>query len=315
MSNKEQVLNWIKHDRSLTGARNIYNKLPNKSLSYLASLNRIRSTEANLKQVGYQLCKKVGINEHQLNALWQNRVTPEKVAISSDETTKVVVLGEKSLAERLLEFKAEDTEWQDIQKLASDVSDYMGREAEGRNKEALLAFIKEGRERVIGALEVPVQVRQAVKLREQFPFLREKDCPDVLKLMVNDLITAYENYKEGRKKLFDSMTQEEEALLAKEIVDNFIENKQVFAELEHYAKSGQILGEHPIFEEQKIKEELEQLSADELSKKSNALRKNISTNRKKAEEAEDAEKKAEYEAKVESYLWQEEYVKELLQKK
>ena len=314
MSHKQKVLDWIKHDRSLTGARNLYNSLPNKSLSFLASLNRIRSTEANVKQVGYQLCKAVGMNEHQLNALWQNKVVP--VQESRKEEKEVMDSGdEKPLAEKLLEFKAEDAEWQDIQKLASDVSDYVGREAKGRNKKALLAFIAEGRSRVIEALEVPVQVRQAVKLREQFPFLREKDCPDVLKLLVNDLITAYENYKEGRKKLFDSMTQEEEALLAKEIVENFIENKQAFAELEHYAQSGQILGEHPIFEEQKIKAELEELSADELSKKSNALRKNISTNRKKAEEAEDPEAKAGYEEKVADYLWQEEYVKELLKKK
>ena len=314
MSNKQKVLNWIKHDRSLTGAKNIYNSLPNKSLSFLASLNRIRATDANVKQVGYQICKAVGINEHQLNALWQNKVVPVKEEVEISEDLKPTQ--EKlSLTDRLLAFDAESADWQDIQSLASDLSDYSGKEAEGRKKVDLLQFISWGRERLIEALEVPVQVRQAVKLRDQFPFLREKDCPDVLKLLVNDLITAYENYKEGRKKLFDSMTQEEESILAKDIVENFIENKQAFAELEHYAKSGQILGAHPIFEEQKIKAELEELSADELSKKSNALRKNISINRKKTEEAEDAEKKAEYEAKVESYLWQEEYVKELLKKK
>lgn len=314
MSNKQKVLNWIKHDRSLTGAKNIYNSLPNKSLSFLASLNRIRATDANVKQVGYQICKAVGINEHQLNALWQNKVVPVKEEVEISEDLKPTQ-EELSLTDRLLAFDAESADWQDIQSLASDLSDYSGKEAEGRKKVDLLQFISWGRERLIEALEVPVQVRQAVKLRDQFPFLREKDCPDVLKLLVNDLITAYENYKEGRKKLFDSMTQEEEAILAKDIVENFIENKQAFAELEHYAKSGQILGEHPIFEEQKIQAELAELSAEELNKKHNALRKNISTNKKKAEEAEDAEKRAEYESAVESYTWQLEYVKELLKKK
>ena len=315
MSNKQKVIDYIKHDRTLTGARNLYNTLPNKSLSFLASINRLRAIEANVKHVAYQLCKAVGIPERQMLALWQNKVEPVSSEEEKDETRVVDLNPQKSVAERVLEFNAENAEWQDIQILAADLSDYSGKEADGRTKKDLLSFISAGREKLIGALDVPVQVKQSVKLREQFPFLKQKDCPDVLKLLVNDLITAYENYKSGREKLFESMTQEEEAILARDIVDNFIENKQAFAELEHYAKTGQILAEHPIFEEQKIKAKLDKLSAEELSKKAGALRKNISTNRKKAEEAEDAEAKAGYEEKVAFYLWQEEYVKELLKKK
>ena len=315
MSNKQKVLDYIKHDRTLTTARNIYNSLPNKSLSFLASINRLRATEANIKHVTYQLCKAVGIPERQMLALWQNKVTPAK----TKKETKVVNLGpkEESLTDRLLAFDAEKADWSDIQALAADVSEATDRKADGRTKDALLSFIQQEREIAIAELakEVPPQVKQSIKIREHFPFLRQKDCPEVLKLLVNDLITAYENYKEGREKLFDAMTQEEEAILAGDIVDNFIENKQAFAELEHYSETGHLLGEHPIFEERKIKEDLEALSAEELNKKYNALRKNISTNGKKAEEAEDAEKKAEYEAAVENYTWQLEYVKELLKKK
>lgn len=315
MSNKQKVLDYIKHDRSLTGARNIYNSLPNKSLSFLASINRLRATDSNIKQVAYQLCKAVGIPERQMLALWQNKVVPAK----AEKETKVVKLEpkEETLADKILAFDPEKAEWGDIQSLAADISDETEREAEGRKKVDLLAFIQAEKENVLSeiAKEIPVQVKQSIKIREQFPFLRKKDCPEVLKLLVNDLITAYETYKEGRTKLFDSMTQKEEAILAGDIVENFIENKQAFAELEHYAKTGQLLGEHPIFEERKIKEDLEKLSGEELSKKSNALRKNVSTNKKKAEEAEEAEKKAEYEEKVAFYQWQEEYVKELLKKK
>lgn len=318
MSNQQKVIDFVKHDRTLTGARNLYNSLPNKSLSFHASINRMRDTDDNIKKVCYQLFKAVGLQERQMLALWGNKVVPrpeeeEKVR----EVTIVVGGGIPSLAERLLGFQEELAEWKDIQILASDVSDDLGKEADGRKKEDLLALIQEGREKVIveKAASVPVEVKRSIKLREQFPFLKEKDCPEILKVLVSDMITAYENYRDGHAKLFESMTKEEEQILARDIVDNFIENKQAFAELEHYRDSGQMLGEHPIFEEQKVKEELEKLSGEELSKKANALRKNISTNRKRAEEAEDPEAKAKYEAVVKDYQWQEEYVKELLKKK
>ena len=315
---QKKVIDFLKYDRTLTGARNLYNSLPNKSLSFLASINRMRSTEANLKHVCYQLCKAVGLQERVMLALWGNKVQPlPKQEKAPENDTKVNEPDPQTLEDRLLEFDAEKTEWKDIQALASDVSDKLEKEADGRTKKALLALIAEGREQVLSekVSAVPVEVKRAIKLREQFPFLKEKECPEVLKVLVNDMITAYENYRDGHARLFEVMTQEEEASLAREIVDNFIENKEIFAELEHYKESGQLLGEHAIFEEQKIKAQHEELSGEELSKKSNALRKSISTNKKKAEKAEDPEAKAGYEAKVADYQWQEEYVKELLKKK
>ena len=316
MSNQQKVIDFIKHDRTLTGARNLYNSLPNKSLSFHASINRMRDTEDNVKKVCYQLFKAVGLQERQMLALWGNKVVPRQE--EEEKPRGIVIMGGKpSLTERLLAFHADSAEWKDIQILASDVSDDLQKEADGRKKEDLLALIQEGREKVITekAASVPIEVKRSIKLREQFPFLKEKDCPEILKVLVNDIITSYENYRDGHAKLFESMTKEEEQILARDIVDNFIENKQAFAELEHYRDSGQILGEHPIFEDQKIKKDLEKLSGEELSKKANALRKNISTNRKRAEEAEDPEAKAKYEVVVKDYQWQEEYVKELLKKK
>lgn len=320
MSNQQKVLDFIKYDRTLTGARNIYNSLPNKSLSFLASINRMRGTEANIKHVCYQLCKAVGLQERQMLALWGNKVEPRQE--EEKESPKMVVVGGgspgiSSLAERLLGFNPEVVEWKDIQGLAADVSDELELEAEGRKKEHLLALIQNGREKVIveRSKEVPIEVKRSIKLREQFPFLKEKDCPAIIKTLVNDLITTYENYRDGHAKLFESMTQEEEAILARDIVDNFIENKQIFDELEHYKNTAQLLGAHPAFEQEKIKAELEKLTGEELNKRHNALRKNISTNKKKAEATEDPEATAGYLAAVENYSWELEYVKGLLKKK
>lgn len=316
---QQKVIDFIKHDRSLTGARNLYNKLPNRNLSFLASINRLSPTPTNIRKVIYQLCKAVGLQERQMNALLQSDVVVAKEEKKSPEKPVIAVLGsgDASLAARVMAFAAENAEWTDIQILAADIREETGLKSDGRSKEDLLQLITDAREHVISeeAEKISIPVKKSIKLREQFPFLKEKTCPDILKLLVNDLMNSYEKYKAGREKLWDSMTLEEEKILAREITDNFIENKQAFEELEYYKENGKLLGEHPVFEEMKIKEELEKLSAEELSKKAGALRKSISTNKKKAKETEDAEKKAEYQDKVTQYTWQEEFVKELLKTK
>jgi hypothetical protein len=316
MSHKQRVIDFIKYDRSLTGAKNIYNSLPNKSLSFLGSLNRLRGSEEDLKRVAYELCKAVGLEERQMLAFWGTKVQakPEE---EKEQPEMVVVDFPGTTLEKILSLNPATASWKEIQELAGALSDDSERDPDGRKKVDLLAFIQSERELAIveTSKEVPIEVKKTIKLREQFPFLREKDCPDVLKLLINEMITAYEKYKAGRSQLFASLTAEEEGLLSRDIVDNFIENKQAFAELEHYKNTGQILGAHPIFEAQKIKEELDALNAEGLNLKYNSLRKNISTNKRKSEETEDVEEKAKYDAAVEMYQWQAKYVKDLLKKK
>lgn len=316
---QQQVIDFIKHDRTFTGARKLYQDLPNKSKSFYAQLSRMANHPSNLKHVIYQLCKAVGIDERKMNAYLQSPVEKEKTI---NESKDLIAIGRassavNSLAARVLEFAAKDAEWSDIQSLAADISEAKDKKPDGRNKEALTAFIQEEREQLIAeqAKEVPITVKKSIKLRAQFPFLKKPDCPDILKILVADLMTAYENYKSGRDKLWDTMTEEEEQILAREIVDNFIENKQAFEELEHYQQNGTLLGEHPIFREMKIKEDLEKLDGEELRKKYQALRTGVSRNESKAKEADDAEKKAEYEAKVADYTWQRDFVSELLKSK
>ncbi|TQI72277.1 hypothetical protein JM79_3234 [Gramella sp. Hel_I_59] len=317
-SQQNEVVDFIKHDRTLSGARKIYNTLPNRSRSFHHQLNGMTSTPANLERAIYQLCRAAGIDQRKMNALLQSPV------VKKEETPErgVVILGAGSsgvvsLAARVMTFSADTAEWPDIQSLAADIAEAKDRKAEGRDKPSLIAFIQEERAQLIAeeAKEVPINVKKSIKLREQFPFIKKKDCPDVLKVLVNDLISAYDAYKEGREKLWASMSEEEEKILAQEIVDNFIENKQAYDELEHFHKNGTLLGEHPIFREAEIKAELEKLDGEELRKRYQALRTNVSRNESKAEKAEDVEKKAEYTEKAADYAWQRDYVSELLKSK
>lgn len=331
--NQKRVTKYIQEDRSLRGAIEIYNTLPNKNLAFLGSINRMRATEENCKKAAYHLCKAVGIEERMLTILWNNKIQP--ASAQEDDAVKVVVIGAGSagiasaaaqmaagvgptnLIERVMDFDPETAAWRDIQILASDISDVTKTEANGGKKVDLLPFIADFRSKVIGAIknEIPVTVKESIKLRAQFPFLEDKSCPMELKALVNDLITTYHNYKKGHEKLFESMTLEEEQSLAAEIVKNFIENKEIFEELEHYKTTGELLGKHQIFEDKKIKSDLDQSSAEELRKKEQSLRTGISRKKTKIAAESDPEKKADLEKDLEQLSDLHDYVLSLIKKK
>lgn len=49
--------------------------------------------------------------------------------------------------------------------------------------------------------EAPEPVRKMIRFREKYPFLNSPDCPDVLKILVADMFTAYGNYKAAHARL------------------------------------------------------------------------------------------------------------------
>jgi len=114
------------------------------------------------------------------------------------------------------------------------------------------------------------------KLRDEFPFLNAKDCPDELKILVADKITSYKKYVDTRAKIDNGEFNNETELfnLSKESVDSYIENQLIYKELNHYAKTGKLLMKHPIFKERKRDTEIKKLSLPELIK----LKKNIEMN-------------------------------------
>jgi hypothetical protein len=77
--------------------------------------------------------------------------------------------------------------------------------------------------------------------------LRQNDCPPELKILVADMLTAYDQYKQGHACLFTARTHEEIQKAARDTVENFLENRRIWKELNHYKEKGVILGEHPIF--------------------------------------------------------------------
>ena len=125
---------------------------------------------------------------------------------------------------------------------------------------------------------LPQEVKASIKLRDQFPFLRQADCPDVLKVLVSDLISAYDTFKSAQPKLHDALDAQTAKKLVDTIKDNYVANKQAYAELEHYKNTSTILGEHPLFERLALKEEITKMATLELTKKIHSLTTNINRN-------------------------------------
>lgn len=113
------------------------------------------------------------------------------------------------------------------------------------------------------------------RFRDDFPFLRESDCPSELKILAADKLTAYERYTRGHERLFDCTTLTECYSTAREVVGNYIENRAIFAELEYYREHHTLLGLHPIFEQLRQLRELHKLSIVQLLAKQLRLKSDI----------------------------------------
>lgn len=62
------------------------------------------------------------------------------------------------------------------------------------------------------------------------------------------MLTAYDNYKQGHAALFTAETQNAIFNASRDTVENYLENRRIWKELNHYKEKGVILGEHPIFD-------------------------------------------------------------------
>lgn len=103
----------------------------------------------------------------------------------------------------------------------------------------------------------PVKAVRTIKFRERFPFLSKPDCPDVLKVVTNDLFTDLDKYREARRRLMDSgddisgnkvsvdKVSENRAELCASVVEHLLRNQAAWKELEHYNGNRRLAGIHP----------------------------------------------------------------------
>lgn len=144
-------------------------------------------------------------------------------------------------------------------------------------------------EKTVFIREIPEQIRKTIRLRDDFPFLDSPDCPQEFKILVHDMLTAYGQYVEGHKRLFEATTGEELQEIAASVVENYIENREIWDELNYYKATGQILGKHPIFSQTDRLKEIQGMTTAEQVKLQKNLMNNIARTKQKITEQPDHE--------------------------
>lgn len=130
--------------------------------------------------------------------------------------------------------------------------------------------------------ETPEPIKKMIRFREKYPFLNSPDCPDVLKVLVADMFTSYDNYKAAHARLQVLADDEAAAAVAdcEKAVTEYLKNREIWDELEYYRENGTILGKAAKFREMEAAEDYTKLSEIDLMKKLQSANVNESKHRK-----------------------------------
>lgn len=129
-----------------------------------------------------------------------------------------------------------------------------------------------------------IQEATRIKLREEFPFLKSENCPNILKILVSDMLTAYDNYVSAHSDLYNVTNEQDSFTVADRLISNYLENREIWEELNHYKQTGKVLGKHAVFQADKRRTELIKMNVPKLIKLRENLEMNIWRNKKKLED-------------------------------
>ena len=156
-------------------------------------------------------------------------------------------------------------------------------------------------------------------LKKDYPFLADINCDFRLVKLYSRKWHCWWQFRKAHsilsKAIVEPMNNIDLGTIASDVIDNFIENQQIFDELEYYKKFNKILGNHKIFRSHKIKQSLKKKSAFVLNDlKTNALH-SISRNKLLITKNKKPHLNPNREKAIEKYLLTISVIDELLQRR
>ena len=152
--------------------------------------------------------------------------------------------------------------------------------------------------------EIPPEEKKKIRFRERFPFLGSDDCPEVLKVLVADMFTAYGRFRES----FEALQNGNARVMASECetaVENYLEDRLILDELTHYRDSKTLLGHHPkvraVLRPDEDEPDYMNMDVAELVKKLNSAQVNVSKASAAARKADTEEKRSAAEERLEKW--------------
>ncbi len=283
---KERIITYLKGPRAYAEGMTLYEQY-GANLRLKATFRRLGETELTRITLLDELRRLAGLSEQQFRQLPRLADAAEQPAVAEKSENRAEEAGNRATE---AEIRAEGAEIraEEAEERAAD-AEIRAEEAEERAADAE-ERAQEAEKRASEAEENTLaseSLKEMVNFRDRFPFLRLPDCPDVLKVIVSDLFAAYDRYRAAHAALAelpDDADRKQAEQLAAEAVENYLQDRALLEELEHYRDHGILLGRHPTVAASMQTASLKDLSDLDVEK----IRKNAASNaskwRKKLEE-------------------------------
>lgn len=233
-----------------------------------------------------ELRKLAGLTEIEFDRLPRKAVCHNTTSAQlNGKTVKTVIIDDPKDDEAVL-MELADSFGVTVEELVSpDFQERVASMEEYENKiDELTDELEEARSKYA---EAPEPMRKMIRFREKYPFLNSPDCPDILKVLVADMFTAYGEYKDAHARLQEMGDEDSTAAAAEceKVVTEYLKNREIWEELDYYRENGTILGKAAKFREAQAAEDLTALSDVELISKLQSAGVQESKNKKKVADA------------------------------
>lgn len=298
----------VEKSEQFNKAFELYRKSPNKNLGVERSLNVQGYSERTLENLLYDLQKMHGISDVEKIKVVQS---PKSKVPSSGLSDAILGFNEEELRtwaqsqdvtltnviEETIVIALESEEntiaailQEELEKIKSN--QYSDGSGQGfvEGTEGTRPDNSHAGEIIVNGAEVVTDA--SLPLREEFPFLNDKECPNELKILVADKITAWKEYSAAHDQLLKIesgelvLSKEEQSEIAEKAKTAFEENQAIYDELNAYKETGKVLGKHPIFKTLQFQREVEEMSPEQLNKYIGSSSKYFSDNKKSLAKAE-----------------------------
>jgi hypothetical protein len=120
-----------------------------------------------------------------------------------------------------------------------------------------------------------VITRKSESFRDEFPYLNDPTCPVELETLASRKFAKYHEYVALHKKLRDCTSLKECADTSRQLIDNYLENREIWEELNYYKEHKALLGKHTVFREFARRKELLAMPVKELMSRKDKIENNI----------------------------------------
>ncbi len=248
MELKKEVLDFLKSTsvspyERFNKAFTYFKKHPSKNRNSESNYNRKGYSDQNLKNLEYDLKKLYEISDIEIH------------------TSTLPVVG-AALDAKVSKLGSNEKTPEDLASLGNDL-DFLA-ELKGFGAKVFDAIDSES--------DTTITSEEYKGIREEFKFLDDASCPDVLFVLVGKRIRAYRMYQKLHAQLEAvnngelQLSEEEKLQLTKEVAAAYAENRACYAELNYYEEKHDFLGKHPLFRESNLKKEVDLMSSEDLLK-------------------------------------------------